>query len=137
LKSKWVAIGLKQLISQRKNLPAQPYSWLGSSSLVRRKARVNSSSRLLAVFNASDDLLESFWGMDRVALYAALATAGFDGVTGPTFSIYKYATGGENLRIPDSHSVMMLNRHHRVMTELAERFRLSIPNIYWRNDKDL
>lgn len=138
LNCEWVAVGLKQLIYRRKDLSAQPRSWLTLPSfLVRQRARVNKNSRLLAVLNAPDDLLESFWGMDRFAFYATMVAAEFDAVTGPTFSIYKYVAGREKLRIPDSHSVMMLSRHHRVMTELAERFRVAIPNIYWRNDKDL
>lgn len=137
LNCEWVAIGLKQLISQRIDVPAQPHSWLTSFSLVRRRARVSKNSRLLAVFNAADDLLESFWGMERTEFYSALIASEFDGVTGPTFSINKYASEGKRTRIPDSHSVMMLSRHHRVMAELGERFRLPIPNIYWRNDKDL
>lgn len=137
LNCEWAAIGLKQLISQQIGVPAQPHSWLVSFPLARRRARVGNNCRLLAVLNAADSLLESFWGMKRVKLYDALIASGFSAVSGPTFSIYKYASEEKHPRIPDSHSVMMLNRHHRVMTELAERFHVPIPNIYWRNDSDL
>lgn len=137
LNCEWAAIGLKRLISQPRDLPARPHSWLARSSFVRQKARVGKNSRLLAIFNAKDDLLESFWGMERLEFYDALVASKFDAVTGPTFSINKFASEDNKTRIPDSHSAMMLNRHHRVMTELAERFCVPIPNIYWRNDKDL
>jgi hypothetical protein len=79
-------------------------------------------------------LLESFWASDRVEIYNALKKSDFVASTGPTFSIYEYK---EKLRVPDSHSVLMLRRHHQVVQELDLINIIPIPNIYWRNNRDI
>ncbi|HEX6749279.1 MAG TPA: hypothetical protein VF092_18420 [Longimicrobium sp.] len=92
--------------------------------------RIADGTRILAVLNGRDGLLEGFWGMQRRAFFARLVLGGFSAVTGPTFSI----TSEE--RKPGSHNVCMLLRHHRVIEEIASTELAAIPNIYWRSTDD-
>jgi hypothetical protein len=130
----WVGIDLKLLVSKHKDPPIYPKSYLDSPFEVRKFANVTKDCNLLAIMNGKDGLLESFWASDRVEIYNALKKSNFVASTGPTFSVYGYK---EKLRVPDSHSVSMLRRHHQVVQELDFRNIIPIPNIYWRNNRDI
>ncbi len=130
----WVGIDLKFLVSKHKNPPVYPKSYLDSPLQVRKFANVTKDCNLLAIMNGKDELLESFWASDRVEIYNALEKSNFVASTGPTFSIYGYKG---KVKVPDSHSVSMLRRHHQCVEELNGRNIIPIPNIYWRNNRDI
>ena len=99
------------------------------------RARVDSSTILVGVLNSVDSVLERFWNLpNRVEFFTFLANAGIVAVTGPTFSLYDYYDGRP---VPDSHKVLMLRRHHQVLSEIAEAGMVAIPNLYFRNQYDI
>lgn len=104
----------------------------GDTSSLRHALRVSHDTHLVAVLNGRDEILEAFWGWGkdrRIAFLHHLRNLDVRVVTGPTFSI----TGSE----PASHSAYMLARHHTVVQEIACAGLLAVPNLYWRNPRDL
>nr|WP_262904747.1 DUF4417 domain-containing protein [Hymenobacter lucidus] len=92
---------------------------------------VGAACELLAVFNAQDKILESFWAMGRRQALRQLQQCAFLAATGPTFSVSTLTTAGTLL--PRAHNVVMQLRHHRVLQELQEAGLMTIPNLYWED----
>lgn len=129
----WAAVSARQLFTNMKaTRPARCSGFLhGSPDEVRRYLGVPNDTRLIALLNGRDRVLEGFWGMNRWGFYEALEHAGFWGVTGPTFSVNE-----ESQRHPASHNVHMLQRHHRVIEETNCTSLVAVPNVYWRGEYD-
>lgn len=125
---KWVGVDAKYLLSQHKKSKTEPRSYLSNPDSLRNFLHVDSECNLLAVLNARDDILERFWGMPRRRFLTTLDNCGFSAVTGPTFSVIYESNG-----FLPSHNILMLMRHHQVISEIAETPMVAIPNIYWRN----
>ncbi len=89
------------------------------------------NTKLLAIFNTTDDYLEGFWGMKRMELYRQLELCGFSAMTGATFSVTK-----ESEKMPASHNIAMMLRHNQVIDEVGKTSLNPIPNIYWRGKTD-
>ena len=131
---KWVGVSLKHLL--RESETGAVSSLLKKTPAEFRKALcIPRSTKVVAVLNGTDPQLEGFWGMQRETFYECVSALGFDAVTGPTFSITSEYKGDPIT--PASHNVIMLQRHHQVMGELAQSTdALVIPNVYWRNKSD-
>lgn len=137
--SDWIGIDLRYVVTQHEKAPIYPRTHLTSAESAREFARGQEGCNLLAILNGTDRLLESFWNSDRVAICKALKVGGFMAATGPTFSVYKRTNPEDELEsrlIPETHSVTMLRRHHRAVQEIAETGIASIPNLYWRDERD-
>ena len=126
---RWAGVGLRYLLSEHVASASQPRRSLRSPEALRAASRVVPGTQILGVLNASDILLERFWGMKRSRLFSAMQQAGVGVATGPTFSVY-YEDA------PASHNVTMLMRHHQVMYELQRAGHFVIPNLYWRDYRD-
>jgi hypothetical protein len=87
---------------------------------------------MIGVLNSSDKLLEGIWGMERTAFYARATASGISAFTGPTFSVTTEAD-----RVPASHNVIMMGRHHFLVAELDQYGFAVAPNVYWRRSKDI
>jgi hypothetical protein len=128
----WAAIDAKLLFSEHKNIPVTIRSYISSEENMRSFYRVDTTTKMIAVLNGKDEILEGFWGANRSAIYSNFIKAGFYAVTGPTFSVTDESEG----RLA-SHNICMMLRHNRVIQELQKTELVAIPNIYWRNEKDL
>ena len=126
----WAAIDLRYLLTRHTSSPPHPRPYLCGSQELRSFAKCADRTRIIAVLNGTDDLLEGFWGGDRDTLYTALISSSVSLVTGPTFSVTA------EINTPASHNVMMMQRHHRVVEELQEHGLTPIPNLYWRGSPD-
>lgn len=94
---------------------------------LRRALKLGRSTKVLAVLNGLDEVLEAIWPKDvRTSLIDRLRATGINAVTGPTFSV----TQAE----PSSHRVYMMMRHHKMLQEMFDSGMLVIPNLYWRED---
>lgn len=134
LSYEWIGVDLNHLFDYS-NFPGQPHGRYESTSEARAFLRAREDTKLVAVLNARDRYLERFWASDRQAFYEMLLENGFAAATGPTFSVYKQ-TSDNSKRVPDSHTVTMLRRHHRVVEELSEAGITPLPNLYSRNERD-
>lgn len=121
------------LCSDRR-LFVKPSKHLRSDIDLRKYFRIAKSGNAIGVFNSKDDLLEKLWRTDRKKIYSALKKSNFLAVVGPTYSINKFDS---KVSIPESHSVVMLRRHGRILQELSDNGIFPIPNIYWRGYYDL
>jgi len=130
-----VGIDLRYLLSRHKKPPLQHCPSVEKFSNAQEYARVNPDSKVIAVLNGKDKILDRFWASRWINILETLQRWGISLASGPTFSVYKVTKDGRP--IPDSHSVSMLRRHHRVVQELASLAYTTLPNIYWRNEKDL
>jgi|GEM_PF-1847442 len=128
---RWIAVDAKTLFTRHRRGPVQTRPFLNSPAKMRETLRASASTRLLAVLNGRDLLLEGFWGMPRRECLLKVREAGFSAVTGPTFSITSEDA------TPASHNICMLRRHHRVVQEIEGAALLPIPNLYWRAPIDL
>lgn len=131
---RWAAIDIEKILSNFKDPSAHSddTQW---TTAVRKAARVPKNTKLLAVLNGNDNHLERFWGSNRHNFYKTMAMSNLSAVTGPTFSVNDFTEDDWN--IPESHRVMMLQRHHRVIQELADDGLIPVPNIYCRNEHDV
>ncbi|QHJ07584.1 DUF4417 domain-containing protein [Hymenobacter busanensis] len=132
----WAAVDAKGLLNWRKQRGAdlKPVFDGADSLAVRDYLHVNAECELLAVLNAQDKILESFWAMPRRKALSALRASGFVASTGPTFSVSTLTTGGT--LVPRAHNLVMQMRHHRVLHEIQEADLVSIPNLYWEDQRD-
>lgn len=126
----WAAVDAKTLFTRHQGSPVQARPFLQTPEATRFALRVPPNTKLIAVLNGRDDLLEGFWGMPWKAFLNRLTHAGFSAVTGPTFSINSEDT------TPASHNVLMLLRHNRVMAGIQAAGNFPIPNLYWRTERD-
>lgn len=102
---------------------------------IHERIRVPEGIPLIGVVNSTDDILERFWGLpSRSDFLEVLSDAGVVAMTGPTFSIMDTFAGRPTV---DSHHVLMLRRHHQVMSEVSNNGMLAIPNLYFRNQFDI
>ncbi|HYW11785.1 MAG TPA: DUF4417 domain-containing protein [Longimicrobium sp.] len=99
---------------------------------LRNSLRVPSNTAVFCILNGQDKLLERFWSKNRNHLYRQAKQWEITAITGPTFSVY-----GEDQRLPSSHNVLALSRHHRCIQEISDSGLTAVPNLYWRNDADL
>lgn len=127
----WVGVDIKGLVTQRRRKPASPKKFLLQED-IGSYLNVPKETRLLAVLNGQDKLLESFWGMRRKAFFELLKERGFEVVTGPTYSITSEESG-----FPASHNIFMQRRHHRAIEEIQDAGLVAVPNLYWRNESDM
>jgi len=128
----WAAIDAKLLFSRHKNIPVDTRSHINSEEKMRSFFKVDPNTKVIAVINGRDEILEGFWGANRSEIYSKFEKAGFYAVTGPTFSVTDESEG----RLASQNVCMML-RHNRVIQELQHTELVAIPNIYWRNERDL
>lgn len=128
----WVAADAKQLLNPRLNKPAGMKPAFLTNELVRANLRVKEECRLLAVMNAPDWILESFWEMPRRSFFRQLLASGFSLATGPTFSVINETS--EGTLVPHAHHISMLMRHNRVVDEQQAAGLGAIPNLYWPDD---
>lgn len=125
----WVGVDLKTLLSVRDDGSATPRKLTRNGPTEFRQAlRVDPSTKVVAVLNGRDNLLEGLWGMDPETFSGILRDLGIDLVTGPTFSVY-----GDR---PAAHNVVMMLRHHRSADDLAAGGLTVAPNLYWRTAAD-
>jgi hypothetical protein len=127
----WAAVDLEELLTVPKGKPSNLSGALASSEF-RRVLKIQDETRLIAVLNGQDEVLEGFWGMkpNRALLYNALSDRGFTIVTGPTFSVIDETSG-----FPAPHNIVMLRRHNQVLSEIGAWGFVAAPNIYWRNER--
>ena len=128
---RWVAAELGVLFSRSSSV-GQPSSHLRSPATLRARLNASATSKVLAMLTGRDDELEVLWGSDRAALYESLQSCRVSLVSGPTFSIC--ADSGS---LPASHNVVMLHRHHRLMSEICGSGLPAVPNVYWRTREDV
>lgn len=128
----WVAADLRDLFSEHRRGPVTPRRALKSACRLRRALRVSDKTNVLAVLNGRDDTLQGFWESNRTDAYNAFRRCGVSAVTGPTYSVFT-----ETPQLLASHNVIMMMRHHRVVSELWSEQLVAIPNIYWRDKRDL
>lgn len=124
----WVAIGAERLLQFPKGDVSRVPKHLVSGRALRKYLKASEASKVIAVLNSTDDVLERLWGIKRYGLFAKMFESGFAAITGPTFSVvHDY---------PASHNVVMMRRHNRVLQEASLSGLMAIPNIYWRNRAD-
>lgn len=132
---RWAGVSLKNLLREKKTLPGEVHPLLASDHDIREEVCVDRHCQLLAVLNGQDYQLEGLWAMERRGLYERLTAHEFAAVTGPTFSIA--SEFHPESRTPASHNVLMLKRHHRVLSEIpALTPATAIPNLYWRDGRE-
>ena len=119
-----VGVHLRTVLSLVRRDP----EWQQPSVSLRSQLRVNPATRLIAVLNGEDDLLEDLWSVDPNQLFRRLRAAGVEVVTGPTYSVYR--------EHPASHNVAMLLRHHQFCAEAVVSGFVVIPNLYWNSTTD-
>lgn len=125
----WVGADMKTIFTARKGGSIRFRRWTRASRPeIAQVLRVEPGTRVLAVLNGSDDRLEGLWARDRGSVGARLVAMGAVAATGPTFSVYESD--------PSAHRVLMLLRHHRVLTDLQEIGLPVIPNLYWHSAED-
>lgn len=119
-----VGVHLRTVLSLVRRDP----EWQQPNVSLRSHLRVEPSTRLIAILNGHDDLLEELWDLDPRQVFRRLRSARVEILTGPTYSIYR--------EHPASHNIGMLLRHHRFCAEAAASGFLVIPNLYWNSRKD-
>jgi hypothetical protein len=123
----FAAVDLGQLIAF--------YYTQNKNRTLHERIRVPDGIPLIGIANSTDDVLERFWGLpSRSDFLEVLSDAGVVAMTGPTFSIMDTFADRPTV---DSHHVLMLRRHHRVVSEIGDNGMLPIPNIYFRNQFDV
>ena len=130
-----VGVDIKTLFNKARKRPVSPMAFLKTRGTLTNFLKIGPTTRIIAVMNGQDWLLEGFWGMGeerRRAFFTMLQSSGFSLVTAPTFSI-THEEGG----YPASHNVLMQRRHHKVLNEIQEAGLISVPNLYWRNQYDV
>lgn len=102
--------------------------WKLPSVSLRSQLRVRPTTRLIAILNGEDDLLEELWNLDPRKIFGRLRSARVNVLTGPTYSVYR--------EDPASHNVAMMLRHHQFCAEAAGSGFVVIPNLYWNSRSD-
>ena len=131
---RWAAVDAKGLLNWRQQTGAALKPAFADALAAREHLNVGPECEVLAVFNAQDKILESFWAMPRRQALSALQGCGFAAATGPTFSVSTLTTTGT--RVPRAHNLVMQMRHHRVVAEQQESGLLAIPNLYWEDGRE-
>lgn len=135
LNLRWAGISLKNLLREKESLPGEVHPNLTSDHDLRRHLHVGKHCQLLAILNGQDYQLEGLWDMERRKLYDRLDAHGVAAITGPTFSIA--SERHPESHTPASHNVLMLKRHHRVLSEIPVlTSAVAIPNLYWRDGRE-
>ena len=125
-------IELESLFNNAKTKPLSPKRFLTKDEPINMHLRLPPKTRMIAVMNGKDSLLEAFWATKRSEVYKLLMENGISTLTCPTFSVVFEENG-----FPASHNTCMQRRHHRVFSELQSVSIDAIPNVYWRNDEEL
>lgn len=128
---RWAAVDAKGLLNWRQQKGASLKPAFVNALATRDHLNISPECELLAVFNAQDKILESFWAMPRRQALGALRASGFAAATGPTFSVSTLTTGGT--LVPRAHNLVMQMRHHQVAAELQASGLTTIPNLYWED----
>lgn len=132
---RWAAVDAKQLLRERVLSAASLEPSFDNPTNARHFLRVPGECRLLSVMNAQDRILESFWAMDdRIGQFQKLGACGFEVSTGATFSVMHLTTDGTP--VPRFHNHVMQQRHHRVASEIQQAGLLSVPNLYWQDERE-
>lgn len=125
----WVGVDAKSLLTRHRGKPRYSRAFARRGpAFTRSYLRVEPNTKVLAVLNARDQVLEGMWGASLPSLAAQLMQAGITAATGPTFSVYD--------DLPSSHSVVMMLRHHSTCHELHAAGLSVCPNLYWRDLRD-
>jgi len=131
---RWAAVDAKGLLNWRQQAGAVLKPAFADALAAREHVNVGPECELLAVFNAQDKILESFWAMPRRQILGALQGCGFAAATGPTFSVSTLTTTGT--LVPRAHNLVMQMRHHQVVNEVQEGGLTAIPNLYWEDERE-
>jgi hypothetical protein len=127
----WVGVGLRDLVvgAQRGSRRLRIRKVARCAESLRSSLGVPASTRILAILNAKDNLLECFWHSDREALLSDLQLLGIGFVTGPTYSVIRESAE----RLPCAN-VIMMQRNNEVCQQIGEVGLSFAPCIYWRED---
>jgi hypothetical protein len=132
---RWAAVDAKQLLRERVLAAASLEPSFDNPASARKFLRVSDDCRLISVMNAQDRILESFWAMDdRIGQFQELGACGFEASTGATFSVMHLTIDGTP--VPRFHNHVMQQRHHRVAGEIQQAGLMSIPNLYWQDERE-
>lgn len=128
LPARFATVDLRQML--------QFFNTRRKGTTLHDRVHVPAGIPLVGVMNSTDDVLERFWSMkNRAQFFTCLEEAGVIAIAGPTFSVIDETVEGRTT--PESHKVLMLRRHHKILIEIAENGIMPIPNLYFRNQFDI
>lgn len=127
LQEEWVGVHLRDVIAIANGGRSR---WVRTRTGLHARLKVSRDTRLLAVLNGNDHLLERLWAMNRDRMFKVFRRIGLTTITGPTFSVT-----AEPLDVPASHNVTMMMRHHRFCAEASAAGLRVIPNVYCRSER--